>query len=171
MALTYDIDIQKIGTDGLFSDPKLSRIFGGTAATGESSDEYVAKFRNPATAEMLQGADETVRTFFKESGFAFLPSGVDLPEGRHREADTMALTDLMRRLKDHVPKYRLKDADWNGFDISEMIEAFGKSQAVSSDGVTAPAPQAQLMPRTVATAMGLGIAIGFVAFFLVDRLF
>lgn len=133
MALGYDFDMVPVTPEGLPDQ------FGDLAATGLGAQK-VAMFRDPKTVAALGRADETVRTFFVESGFAMQSFNSGAPPGRFPIRDEDARVGVIEKLSANLATHDLKGADWGGFDFQAFMQALSVAEPVE-DSLLAPLPQ------------------------------
>ena len=120
----------------VFEDPQSAEAFRQAGIQLNSRNNYVAKFRDPKTAEALKGASEQVKAYFESCGFAFIPSGVSLPEGKFDARFGGHLADVMTRMTENMSKFDLPKSTkgsgpWNGFEIDEAIFWLAQSEPIN----------------------------------------
>ncbi|MFZ5964350.1 hypothetical protein ACOXXX_15500 [Thalassococcus sp. BH17M4-6] len=129
--MKYDVDIQLIAPDAVFDDPKTAAALEIAGIRRNARNNYVAKFRDPATARALKGADAEVRAYFEACGFAFVASGQAFPAGRFDARFDDHMTDVVKRLQENLMRFDLRGRDWNGFDIGELMVTLGTTQPLA----------------------------------------
>ncbi|MEM9344484.1 MAG: hypothetical protein AAGA87_15685 [Pseudomonadota bacterium] len=143
MSLTYDFDIHEIIPQELGSNPAIAELLQSTGIDLSARGNHMALFRDPATAKALQGASETVRSYFEASGFGFkttFDSGAG--PSRFPAKDGQAMTEIVARLKENYSKFELKGEDWNGFSFKEFIAHIKTMKPVAEPGPKAEAQKA-----------------------------
>lgn len=125
MTLKYDFDISYIFPEEMFSDPTQRASINAAGIQLNARNNYVAKFRDPNTVAALAGASEPVRQYFQACGFAFVPSGVTLPDGTFDARFDNHVTDVAKRFLENLDKFALpkspdENNDWNGLDLGEV---------------------------------------------------
>jgi len=128
MPLNYDFDIN-------WTPPSKASQGGGTE--DDAAAIYTARFRDPATVTALENADARVRQMFEASGFEFVKGRCDLPNGVYAAEDEVARGDAIARLSKNIPKYRLKETNFNGFELSEFLDYVSNAKGVSADEMEA----------------------------------
>lgn len=133
--MRYDVDISYIMPPVLFADPAHAELLKSTGIELNSRGNYIAKFRDPQTAQALAGASDEIKAFFEASGFAFIPSGMNLPAGTFDSQFDNHLTDVMKRLETNLKTANLPKTDqglepWNGFEIGEFLVGIGSSKPI-----------------------------------------
>jgi len=132
MALQYDFDMVAITPEG------LPDKFGDVTITG-MVNEKVAMFRDPETVAAITKADEAVRTFLTESGFALQQFDSGAPPGRFPMQDDEARIGLIERLSSNLQTHDLSDADWGQFDFSDFMDALSSAKPMANE-LLAPTP-------------------------------
>lgn len=159
MTLKYDIDIAYIAPPEVFADPTSAKMLKQAGIELNARGNYVAKFRDPNTAAALAGAAAPVKAYFEASGFAFVPSGVVLPDHTYDAKFDSLLNDVLQRLTDNIPTLNqldeLSDSDpWNGLRLSDMLEWTITCQPVQ----TATAEQLTPHPEALVPAEALAFS-------------
>ncbi len=121
VAMKYDFDIQLIVPKGMFEDPKLDALLGGGGLNPNTSDNYVALFRDQKTVDALNGASPVVREFFKASGFGFSTHDSGAPDGFYPQENETAYLDVLRRVSENMKVFNLKNEDTNGFFFPDFL--------------------------------------------------
>lgn len=147
MALRYDFDMVAVTPDGLPDQ------FGNLAVTGVSA-EKVAMFRDPKTVAALSQADEAVRTFFTDSGFAVQQFDSGAPPGRFAARDEDARAAVIEKLSENLGTHNLKGASWGGFEFQAFMQALSVAEPIE-DELLAPTRQS---PRFDADLVAARIA-------------
>ena len=160
MSLKYDFDIHWVIPREMFADPKLGEMLGETGLEANARGNYVALFRDPATAEALRGASSEVQEFFKACGFGFNTYESGAPEGRFPASDEAAHTDVLTRMNENLQKFDLKGADMNGFSFTGFLDHVSSAQPIEMEATMPP-------PEEVQTPKRFGLLKLFVASFLV----
>ena len=144
MALQYDFDMVAITPKG------LPDKFGDLAVTGVAA-EKVAMFRNPETVAAIAQADQAVRTFLTESGFALQQFDSGAPPGRFPMQDEEARIALIERLSNNLHTHDLSDADWGQFDFGDFMDALSSAEPIA-DELLAPTPNRPRIDTELAAA-------------------
>jgi len=121
MSLTYDFDIHEIIPQGLGDNPAIAELLQSTGIDLNARGNYMALFRDPATANALKGASETVRKYFETCGFGFSTFDSGAGPSRFPAKDSQAMTQVVARLKENYGAFDLKNEDWNGFSFKDFI--------------------------------------------------
>lgn len=121
MSLSYDFDIQLIVPKTAFEDPKLNELLGSEGVNPNTRANYVALFRDQQTVAALSGASETVRDFFKASGFGFTVFDSGAGPGRYPKENEVAHLDVLRRLSQNMKQFDLKGQETNGFELPDFL--------------------------------------------------
>lgn len=140
----YDIDLSYIAPPEVFKDPNSARLMEAAGISLNARGNYLAKFRDPRAAKALAGASETVRAYFESCGFAFIASGLNLPNGYFDRQFDNHLRDVAQRMSENFPKYELRGQNWNGFDIQACLNAIGTAQPMDVQRKKAPKANQQI---------------------------
>ena len=147
MALRYDFDMVAMTPNGLPDQ------FGDLAVTGVGA-EKVAMFRDPQTVAALAQADEAVRTFFTDSGFAMQQFDSGAPPGRFAMRDEDARVAVIERLSANLGTHNLNGAQWGGFDFQAFMKCLSEAEPIE-ERLLAPTAQS---PRVDADLVAARIA-------------
>lgn len=160
MALRYDFDMVTIKPNGLPDQ------FGDLTVTGVGA-EKVAMFRDPNTVAALAQADEAVRTFFTDSGFALQKFDSGAPAGRFPMRDEDARIAIIDRLSANLGTHNLNGAQWGGFDFQAFMAALSVAEPIEdtllAQTTTSPSNYADLVAARIASRQKQGrrmIALG-----------
>ncbi len=133
MAMRYDFDMVPVRPDGLPDQ------FGDLAATGVSM-ERLAMFRDPQVVAALNNADEVVRTFLTDSGFALQTHDHGAPPGRFLKHEEAARIKLLDRLSANLATHDVTDANWGGFDFDAFLTNLDEATVLDDETLLAPPP-------------------------------
>lgn len=149
MALTYDYDIRWVlpgdEFDSSVNQPGLKHMGGAQPA----SREYIALFRDPATAQALSDADPEVRAYFKASGFGLDSYDSGAPAGYFPTEDLAARNDVTERLTHNLAKFDLKGKDTNGIHFADFLAFEMSAQPID---ITSLTKRAKVQPKPKAKA-------------------
>ncbi|MGC1504232.1 MAG: hypothetical protein WA782_08820 [Sulfitobacter sp.] len=130
MTLCYDIDISYLYPPEVFDDPAKGALLRRNGLQPHSRANYVAKFRDPHTAQALSEASDGVKAYFQDCGFALVPSGVSLPSGTYEYMFGNHLKDVAERMHENLAVYDLSGQHWNGLDISACEKAIHHAKPI-----------------------------------------
>lgn len=132
MALRYDFDMVAITPEGLPDQ------FGDLAVTGMATEKR-AMFRDARVVAALEQADEKVRTFFLESGFALQVYDSGAPSGLYPARDEDARVHVIERLTANLGSHDLAGARWGGFDFQSFLASLDAAKPLEDERLLAPA--------------------------------
>lgn len=162
MALSYDFDMVTVTPDGLPDQ------FGDLAMTGVGA-EKTAMFRDPHAAEALRAADQSVRTFFLDSGFGLQDYDSGAPPGRYPASDEDHRVRVIERLTANLASHDLTGAKWGNFDFQAFLAGLDQAQPLEDETLLAPRPAPRPDPTVTAKSAKLqsrrglamaGLAVG-----------
>ncbi len=140
MALRYDFDMVAVTPEGLPDQ------FGDLSVTGVGA-EKMAMFRDPQVVAALGRADQAVRTFFLDSGFALQVYDSGAPPGRYPISDEIPRVKVIEKLTANFTTHDLTGADWGGFDFQAFLEVMERAEPLEDETLLAPPKQAQRPPE------------------------
>ena len=141
MAMRYDFDMVAVTPQGLPDQ------FGDLTATGVGA-EKLAMFRDPQVVAALNKADEVVRTFLIDSGFALQVHDSGAPPGRFLQRDEAARIILIDRLSANLATHDVTGANWGDFDFEAFLTILDEAEVLKDETLLAPPPKA---PQPMAT--------------------
>ena len=144
MPLTYDFDMVAVTPEGLPDQ------FGDLTATGLGGEKR-AMFRDPQTVAALAQADEAVRGYFLDSGFALTAHDSGAPPGRFPARDETARVRVIEKLSANLATHNLDGANWGGFEFPAFMQALSVAEPVE-DELLAPPPRSSRPDPELAAA-------------------
>lgn len=165
--MRYDFDMVAVTPRGLPAQ------FGDLETTGVGT-EKIAMFCDPEVVAALGRADEAVRTFFTDSGFAMQAHDNGAPSGRFPMHDEDARVAVIQRLSQNLATHNLEGANWGGFEFAAFMQALSVAEPIEEELLAPTSFSPRLDPEIVAAqiasrrkkgqrriAMG-GLALGLV---------
>lgn len=154
MPITYDFDIHFIMPRDVFADEELGKMLGEIGMNVNARGNYVALFRNPETVTALQGADDVVKQYLEASGFGWNTFDSGAPSGTYPADVEPQYIDVISRLTENLERFKLKGANFNGFEFSEFLMHIARVHPI--DMTTAPKSVSTKMPGRRTPKVSLG---------------
>lgn len=151
MALKYDYDIQWQFPRESLADKRIGQMLDDGGLRPDMRPNYLALFRDPATAEALKGASEPVRKLFRASGFGFTCYQSGAADGTYPAEDEPAHVDVIGRLTENLQGLSLVAEDLNGFDFEAFVDHILAARPTELDEAI-PSPPVPAPSRRVAEA-------------------
>ncbi|MDX8354680.1 hypothetical protein [Cognatiyoonia sp. IB215182] len=154
MVLRYDFDMVAVTPEGLPDQ------FGDLAVTGMATEKR-AMFRDAKVVAALEQADEAVRTFFLDSGFALQVYDSGAPPGLYPARDETARVHVIEKLTANLGNHDLAGVNWGGFDFQGFLASLDAAKPLEDETLLAPpvTPVAQALRARPKNQTRRGIAL------------
>lgn len=138
MVLKYDYDIRWVIPREAQDDPAIGGMRAQIGFQHNTRANYVALFRDAATAEALAAASPALLAYFKASGFGLESYASGAPEGHFPASDLAARNDVIDRLTENLAQFDVTEETASGFDFGAFLDYEITAQPIEMATATEP---------------------------------